>query len=168
MFEGIITLLEIPRAFLSANLSETFWYVSATMSTRLYPDGSCCKHFHVRSSDASGTCVMLITLAIISILNADTVSFGGQLSLGCNKGLFTFLIIISVDLLFVVTLLDPSGLAKLSRTGHKGHSSALLKSTACPLFAENEGNVPKIFQLTSTDFIFLFCSIVTFLLDKCD
>ena len=80
---------------------------------------------------------MLLKLAIITTVNADMVSIGGQLSLGCKKELFTFLIIISVDLLFVVTLLDPSGLAKLSGTGHKGHSSALLKSIACPLFAEN-------------------------------
>ncbi len=65
--ERMIIFLELPRLFLSVDLIEVSWYVSATISTRLYPDGIICKNCHVSPSFVSG----MFLKSLKSLANPD-------------------------------------------------------------------------------------------------
>ena len=110
-------LLEIPLAFLSADLSMYLACicnnVNSTVSRQQLlqklPLEIFIRFWYLHY--APNTCHHIDNEHRHGFFQGSTFPWG-------NKGLFTFLIIISVNMLFVVTLLDPSGLAKLSGTWH--------------------------------------------------
>ena len=113
------------------------------------PVGSISKNFHVNASYDSGISVMILMQAIQSTIYAATDFFIGRLSLGCSSGNFHLSLIISISLLFAVTLREPSAFAKLSGTAHRGYRKACSKFTTLLALVEIANNVPNTSLVTS-------------------
>ena len=147
----IRTLSAHPLLRRSGSFIDTSQYVSATMSTRLYPVGNNLISWNVSSSYVPGILVIVLTNAIKSTTYAITSDFCGNSALSIKV---ESRMIISVSLLFYVLLLEPSGLNRFKSMGQRGNSNALLKSMNCPVFADNARRFLMIFLFTSVDFNF--------------
>ena len=64
-----------------------------------------------------------------------------------NTGVFIFLRMTCMNLLFDIILCEPSGSVRLSEIGHKGYSSDIFKFIDFPFFAEKGSIISKILQI---------------------
>ena len=138
--DRIRTLSAHPLLRRSGSFIDTSRYVSATMSTRLYPVGNNLIIWNVSSSYVPGILVIVLTKATYAI----TSHFCGNSALSIKV---ESKIIISVSLLFCILLLEPFGLDRFKSTGQRGNSNALLKSINCPVFADNARRFPMTFSV---------------------
>ena len=95
-------------------------YVSAAISTLLKFFGIIFRNCHVKSSYVAGIDFITLIAAIMSKTYAVDLLMNGFSTVGSDSSDAPFKII-SIDLLFGVSLHAPSGNAKLSGIGNKGY-----------------------------------------------
>ena len=127
LHEPMMTFDEHPRFNRSQDFIELSLYVSATISTLLKFFGIIFRNCHVKSSYVAGIDFIILIVAIMSKTYAVDLLMNGFSTVGSDSSDAPFKMI-SINLLFGVSLYAPSGNAKLSGIGDKGYDKAESKS----------------------------------------